>query len=224
MSQAERSQSIWRQAWGLSSASVRAHSRLLIATALAVLACVLYPSALNEYRQTPPLQLAQQALGPSASASALPVAVNWVEDQGRFIATAAQVLLPLVLGDRLGLVQLVYAGVATTVVTHGLKRAVDDVHWLGLHRAGERPNGGDHNMPSGHSSMAGSALGYLWRRFGAWHLLYLLPLLLATMSTRVFLSAHTLSAVLAGALIGVVVSYVMTTPRQRPASVAAKAR
>jgi membrane-associated phospholipid phosphatase len=62
--------------------------------------------------------------------------------------------------------------------------------------------------------MAASALGFLWRRYGVFHTYYLLPLVMATMATRVFLSAHTVSAVLAGALLGFVLAYVMTTPRQ----------
>ena len=64
--------------------------------------------------------------------------------------------------------------------------------------------------------MAGSALGFLWRRYGARHLIYLLPLLLATMAARVLLSAHTLTAVCSGALLGAVISYAMATPYLNP--------
>lgn len=205
--------SVWRQAWQLSWASVRAHRRVLAVAAVLLLLCGAYPSDLSAYRDPPVAERWQAQLGPEAPPLA-PMA-QWVEHQGRFVGTAVQVLLPLALGDRVGLVQLLYAGLATTAVTHGLKRSVNALEVAGT-RVGERPHGGRHNMPSGHSSMAGSALGFVWRRYGAWHLSYLLPLLLATMATRVFLSAHTVSAVCAGALIGVVVTYLMTTPRRAP--------
>lgn len=205
--------SVWRQAWRLSWNSLRAHPRVLALAAVLLLLCGAYPSDLAAYRDPPVAERWQAQLGPEVPPLA-PMA-QWVEHQGRFVGTAVQVLLPLALGDRVGLVQLLYAGVATTLVTHGLKRSVDAVQ-VGSTRVGERPHGGRHNMPSGHSSMAGSALGFVWRRYGAWHLVYLLPLLLATMATRVFLSAHTVSAVCAGALIGVVLTYLMTTPRPAP--------
>ena len=37
------------------------------------------------------------------------------------VPTGVQLALPLVLGDKVGLVQLLYVAVSTTVVTHGLK-------------------------------------------------------------------------------------------------------
>ena len=70
-------------------------------------------------------------------------------------------------------------------------------------RLGERPHGGRHNMPSGHASLASSAVYFVGRRYGWWHLLYLVPVLLLTMFARVELDAHTGSAVIAGALIGI---------------------
>jgi lipid A 1-phosphatase len=140
-------------------------------------------------------------------------AAEWEETRGRFVATGLQVIIPLVLGDRVGLVQLVFVAVSTTAATHGFKWILNDVE-VGPVRLGQRPNGGERNMPSGHSSMAGSALGFLWRRYGAWHLLYLLPLLLGTMAARVFFYSHTASAVVAGALLGLAMAYFMTTPRQ----------
>lgn len=207
--------SVWREAWHLSLSSVRAHRRALLLFIVLVGVCGTYPSDLSAYRDPPVASRWQERLG--ADGPALAPLADWVEHQGRYIATAAQVILPLALGDRVGLVQLVYSGVATTVTTHGLKRAINEVQAGGT-RLGERPSGGRHNMPSGHSSMAGSAVGFIWRRYGLWHLSYLLPILLATMATRVFLSAHTVSAVLAGALVGVVLSYVITTPRRPRAS------
>lgn len=210
--------SVWREAWTLTCESLAAHKRLLLLAAALLTACVLYPANLQAYREPAPLQSLAVRLAPhdattfQAELDLLDQGVQWVENRGRYIGNVVQVLLPLILGDRVGLVQLFFVSLATTTMTHCLKRVVNDLH-VGPTRVGERPNGGRHNMPSGHSSMAASALGYLWRRFGVWHVAYLLPVLLATMATRVLLSAHTIPAVMAGALIGVVLGYVMTTSR-----------
>lgn len=216
---AEAKNSFWRQAWNESKKSVSIHRKLITYAVLFFLVCCFYPTDLNSYREETPLltasnYLANSANIPSVAArSMLEEGVYWVENRGRFIATAAQVMLPLLLNDRVGLAQMLYSGLATTAATHFFKHIKNDAY-IGQTRVGERPNGGRHNMPSGHSSMAGSALGFIWRRYGAWHLIYLLPILVATMATRVFLSAHTLSAVLAGACLGVVLTYVMTTPKK----------
>jgi len=208
---------VWLQVWG----SVQAHRKVLGAAGLIVLACMFYPTEVSDYRDGAPLHAAGSGL---SKLTGLPVAeveaglqhgVDWVEYQGRFLATAMQIIVPLVLADKIGLVELVYVAGAATVATHGLKWALNDFH-VGDTQLGLRPNGGQNNMPSGHSAMAGSALGFVWRRYGARHLLYLLPLLLATMAARVLLSAHTVSAVCSGALIGAVISYVMATPYLNP--------
>ncbi|WP_407351163.1 phosphatase PAP2 family protein [Luteimonas sp. R10] len=155
----------------------------LIGTALSVF----YPSDLLSYRDTP---RSEHAL------------VTGTEQYGRFINTIAQVALPIVKRDPIGMVQNLYIGVAGIIMTHGLKRALDPVVILGV-RLGERPYGGRHNMPSGHASLASSAVYFVGRRYGWWHLFYLVPVLLLTMFARVELDAHTGSAVIAGALIGI---------------------
>jgi hypothetical protein len=211
--------SAWSDAWQQSKQSMSDHSRLVWIGAILVLMCMMYPSNLEEYRKNPPIQSFGTWL---SEVSDVPVddmspilqdGVQWVEDRGRFIATGAQVLVPLIALDKIGGVQLLYLGVATTAATHVFKRLFNDVEVAGT-PVGQRPKGGQHNVPSGHSSMAASALGFLWLRYGVFHTYYLLPLVLATMATRVFLSAHTVSAVLAGALLGFVLAYVMTTPRR----------
>lgn len=148
---------------------------------------VLYPSDLPSYRDTP--------------RSEHPL-ITGTEQYGRFINTIAQVALPIVKRDPVGMVQNLYIGVSGTIMTHGLKRALDPVTILGV-RIGERPHGGRHNMPSGHASLASSAVYFVGRRYGWWHLFYLVPVLLMTMLARVELNAHTGSAVIAGALIGI---------------------
>jgi lipid A 1-phosphatase len=208
---------MWRAVWQQVRASVLVHRRMLAVASLILAACMLYPTEISDYRNDAPLHTAGAGL---SQLTGLPVAeveaglqqgIDWVEYQGRFLATAMQIIVPVVLADKIGLIELVYVAGAATVATHGLKWALNDFH-VGDTQLGLRPNGGQNNMPSGHSAMAGSALGFVWRRYGARHLLYLLPLLLATMAARVLLSAHTVSAVCSGALIGVVISYVMATP------------
>ncbi|MDH5822508.1 lipid A 1-phosphatase LpxE [Luteimonas sp. RD2P54] len=155
----------------------------LIGTALSVF----YPSDLLSYRDTP---RSEHAL------------VTGTEQYGRFINTIAQLALPIVKRDPIGMMQNLYIGFAGTLMTHGLKRALDPVTVQGV-RLGERPYGGRHNMPSGHASLASSAVYFVGRRYGWWHLFYLVPVLLLTMFARVELDAHTGSAVIAGALIGI---------------------
>ncbi|WP_396435443.1 phosphatase PAP2 family protein [Limnohabitans sp.] len=210
---------VWREAWRQSKQAMSEHSRFVWLGSILLLLCMLYPSNLDAYKQNPPIEsvgawLSEVSNTPRESMNPLlKESIQWVEDQGRFIPTVAQVLVPLLALDKIGGAQLLILGVTTTTATHVFKRLFNDVEVAGT-VVGQRPKGGQHNVPSGHSSMAASALGFLWRRYGVFHIYYVLPLVLATMATRVFLSAHTISAVLAGALLGFMVAYVMTSPRQ----------
>ena len=127
-----------------------------------------------------------------------PFWVEPTETKLRFVNTIAQVAMPLLMRDKEGMVQLLTLAVATT-------------------RLGERPYAPDsrHNMPSGHSSMSSCAVYFVARRYGLWHLLYLLPILLLTMGARLMLDAHTLSAVLAGCLIGIICAAWFTSPYRK---------
>jgi len=171
----------------------------IAACALSLAVCVFYPSDLDSYHAH---------LGAARPA--------WVEptDNGlRFVNTAVQLALPLLLRDKEGMVQLLAVGVSTTLATQGLKRLVNDVR-IGGTRLGERPYAPDsrHNMPSGHTSMSSCAVYFVARRYGWRHLFYLVPILLLTMAARILLDAHTLSAVLAGCLIGLACAAWFTSP------------
>jgi len=161
----------------------------IAACLLGILLCAVYPSDLASYR--------------IANTQSLPAWVEPTETQLRFVNTIVQVGLPLLLMDKAGMVQLVYIAVTATIATHGLKWILNDVHVEGT-RLGERPSSPEskHNMPSGHSSMASSAAFFVARRYGLWHALYLVPIMLLTMAARYMLNDHTISAVLAGCLIG----------------------
>ena len=161
----------------------------IAACLLGILLSIFYPSDLDSYRD--------------ADTQQLPAWVEPIEMQLRFVNTIVQFGLPLLVKDKVGMVQLLYVAVTTTIATHGLKRLLNNVH-VEETRLGERPSSSQskHNMPSGHSSMASCAAYFVARRYGLWHALYLVPIMLLTMAARYMLDAHTISAVLAGCLIG----------------------
>ena len=174
----------------------------IAACVIGIVLCMLYPTDLHSYRPAPP-------------DGALSLA-HFSNDYLRFVNTAAQVALPILLDDPIGLVQLAYVGLSTTAATHGLKFLANDLDVWGT-RLGERPSGSAsrNNMPSGHSSMASCAAYFVGRRYGWWHSLYLLPILLLTMYARVELNAHTMAAVIAGALVGLLMAALFTSRRFR---------
>jgi len=178
--------------------------KLLYAFAfLAVFGAVVFPSDLPAYREG----------GQTASDSAL---VHFIEDYGRHVTTIAAFGAPIVLRDWTGLKQLLVVTVAGILATHGPKRLLNGIVVFGT-RLGERPQSpnSNHNMPSGHSALASAATWFLARRY-SWGWLWLgIPVMLLTMWTRLMLNAHTVSAVIAGCLIGLVVASLFVTARNR---------
>jgi membrane-associated phospholipid phosphatase len=135
-----------------------------------------------------------------------------VEHYIRYINTAAQVLIPIILFDKIGMVQAIYVGIGTTVSLHVLKRAFNDVTIMGT-RLGQRPSSTSsrHNVPSGHSAMASSAMAFIIIRYGWKHGYYLIPICLLTMWVRILLKAHTVSAVVSGAILGIIIALLLTS-------------
>jgi lipid A 1-phosphatase len=177
--------------------------KLMLLLILSFLACLFYPTDLDDYSK----HLSDMKAGQLE---------YMTEHYGRFVNTALQVGLPLLLADKVGLVQLGYVAVSSTILTHGTKRLVNNWRVRGT-RLGERPSspGSKHNMPSGHSSMASCAMYFVCRRYSFWFAFLLIPILLLTMYTRVMLHDHTVSAVLAGALVGILSSVLFTSRWQR---------
>jgi lipid A 1-phosphatase len=171
---------------------------MIVFLVLSITLSAIYPSHLDTY----------PVLGRSEH---VPEGVLLTEDYARFVPTAVQVALPVVLGDKVGLVQLLYVAAAGVITTHGLKFLLND-RWIGRTRLGERPNHRDHNMPSGHSSMVSCAVYFVWRRYSPWLGLLLSAFMLVTMYARVMLNAHTVSAVIAGALAGLLAAALFTSP------------
>lgn len=172
----------------------------LLVCVIGIILSILWPTDLPSYR----------AIGPERT----PLVLD-TDRYLRFTNTAAQIAIPILERDPVGMMQLLYVGVSATVATHGLKSLLDPVTVWG-NRLGERPSGGPHNMPSGHSSMASCALYFVCRRYGWRHALYLLPITLLTMFARVELNAHTVSAVIAGALVGLLMAAIFTGKRSTP--------
>jgi lipid A 1-phosphatase len=172
--------------------------RLILGCALGIVLCLLYPTDLKSYGT-----FRQSDLG------------RFSYYDLRFINTAAQIAFPLLLRDKIGMAQLVYVGVSTTFATHAFKRLLNNSVVLGV-RLGERPSGSNsqHNMPSGHASMASCAAYFVCKRYRWFHALYLVPILLLTMYSRVALNNHTITAVIAGALLGFLMSAIFTSHRK----------
>jgi membrane-associated phospholipid phosphatase len=115
-------------------------------------------------------------------------------------ATAAG--LTLGFRDGQGALELAESFALTLGVTYGLKYTVNE----------ERPNGGSHSFPSGHSSVSFASAEFLRKRYG-WR--YGLPAYAAATFvaySRVEARQHYVHDVLAGAAIGVGSSYLFTEP------------
>lgn len=164
--------------------------------------------------------------------SRAPEIAHFTERYVRYINPVLQVGLPLLLRDKAGMVELVKVSIATTLATHVLKHALNNVHVMGT-RLGERPNpypgkpprnfaDSNFNMPSGHSSMASCGAYFVSRRYGWKWALILFSILLLTMFARVSLDKHTLSAVISGALLRILMAAIFTTPYRKPAPPPAK--
>ena len=119
-----------------------------------------------------------------------------------YVLPASAAGLALSLKDGEGALQLAESGVLTLGVTFGLKYAVH----------AQRPSGRSHSFPSGHTAAAFFPAEFLRKRYG-WEFglpAYILASYVAY--SRVESREHYLRDVAAGAAIGLVSSYMLTTP------------
>ncbi|MEM6760369.1 MAG: phosphatase PAP2 family protein [Pseudomonadota bacterium] len=142
--------------------------------------------------------------------------VTAVEDYGRHLNTIIPLGTAIALRDVNGLGQIAAISIFGTAATHIPKRLLNDVK-IGGTRLGQRPNGSNHNMPSGHSSLASAGAYVAVRRYSKWLGLIVWPVLLSTMYARYMLDAHTVSATIAGAIAGLLVAAMFARPLQRNA-------
>jgi lipid A 1-phosphatase len=140
-----------------------------------------------------------------------PVVVAF-EDYGRHINTLLPFVLALVLKDKEGWKQLGMITVVGILASHGPKRLLNDVEIMGT-RLGQRPNStsSKHNMPSGHSTLAGACAYFVMRRYSIWFGSIVIPVLLFTMYARVMLDKHTVSATISGAATGLLIAALFST-------------
>ena len=178
--------SIFRQAFR----GVRRPVKFIYSLLLGIVLSASYPSDLTSYPILP-------------AGQGVPNLVDYSEHYLRFVPTIVQVALPVLLRDKVGAVQLLYVAISTTAATHITKRLLNDRYVLDT-RLGQRPSrtGSKQNMPSGHSSMASCAVYFVGRRYNARLGMFLMFFLVLAMYARVILNDHTISAVLAGSLIG----------------------
>jgi membrane-associated phospholipid phosphatase len=88
--------------------------------------------------------------------------------------------------------------IATQVVTHTVKRTINR----------ERPNGGDYSFPSGHTSCAFQAASFLQFKYG-WQVGIPAYALAAYVGwSRYYADKHYISDILAGAAVGIFMSYI----------------
>lgn len=143
----------------------------------------------------------------------VPLVFHLTEHYARFIPTILSVAIPLIQRDAIGLFQVANASITTTILTHTTKRALNHVT-INDQRLGERPYGGNFNMPSGHSSMVGLAVAFLMCRYSFKKYFWLLPLVPLTMLARIYLDMHTIGAVLAGLGVGMLCVSLFTSPKK----------
>jgi len=129
-------------------------------------------------------------------------------DKMESLGDVLQVLIPSIaygttmyMNDKEGEYQFYKSFATNAVVTYGLKYAINR----------QRPNGGSHSFPSGHSSSVFQGASFLHRRYG---LDYAIPAYVgATVVaySRVYANKHYTSDVVTGAIIGVLSSFYFTT-------------
>lgn len=121
-------------------------------------------------------------------------------DVGAIALPAAATVITLSEHDKNGLYQLTETGFVALAATEALKYSVNS----------QRPNGGDHSFPSGHTAVAFASAGYLHARYG-WKTGLPFEILAATIGfARVQSKDHHWYDVVAGAAIGEGSAFLLT--------------
>lgn len=112
--------------------------------------------------------------------------------------------------DKEGAKQLAYTLGTSAAVTEIGKNAFNNVT-IGGTRLGERPNGGDKNFPSGHTSWTTANAWFIYKRYGIKYAALPIAGAIFTGYSRIEAEKHTMAGVLSGALVGVLSAEFFTT-------------
>ena len=155
-------------------------------------------------RRPPLIHFAAAALLALPAAHAQPVVAekDRFGDIMRLALPAAAATLSYAQDDNEGLKQLAMSMALSQGSTALLKARVSTA----------RPDGGRHGFPSGHTSLAFTAAAYVHKRYSLAWALPMYGLSVATGIQRVRTNNHFKRDVVGGALIGIVSSWVMTSP------------
>ncbi len=146
----------------------------------------------------------------------LMVAFFFINAQNKWIEKSGDILQIAIPAAALGtsitdnskdkpVVQFVKSYLLSLLVTHGLKRIINE----------KRPNGGAYSFPSGHTTSAFSGAAFLQKRYG-WKIgapAYLLASFVGF--SRVYAHKHYTWDVAAGALIGIGSAYLFVKPQPK---------
>lgn len=111
-------------------------------------------------------------------------------------------------GDKEGQKEFAKSFLTTMAVTYALKYSLKDTKW------GERPNGGTHSFPSGHTAAAGSGAFFLNTRYGLAYGAPAIALTAFTGYTRVKGDYHHWRDVIGGTVIAFGANYFFVTKYQ----------
>ena len=136
-----------------------------------------------------------------------------IEDIGnamQYIEVINSVATVAIKKDKEGAKQLAYTLATSSAVTEIGKRAFNNVT-IGGTRLGERPNGGDKNFPSGHTSWTTANAWFMYKRYGIKYAALPIAGAIFTGYSRIEAEKHTVAGVLAGGLVGVLSAQFLTT-------------
>lgn len=128
--------------------------------------------------------------------------VEGIGDLTRVINPLTGAGLAYYYGDKQGFYQLIKTVGFDILLVEAMKIGLNNVY-VGHKRLGLRPNGGDKNFPSGHTSAAFSGAWFIYKRYGFKQAVLPLTAAAFTGYSRLYVKKHDIPAVITGALVGI---------------------
>lgn len=153
-----------------------------------------------------------------SSLSMAKTTLTTVGDVGQILTPALGLGTTLYLKDYAGTKQWAYSQGTTFLATQALKYGTNKVK-IGSTRLGRRPNGGNHNFPSGHTSSVCAGAYFIGKRYGWEYGAAPMGLAFVTGYSRVKADYHTTAAVVAGCALGIVANEIFVEKYNAPTSV-----